>query len=514
LDPSKIFEIEDAAHGVYADIRFVLSGFAPINRYFSPEVLGIIPSFLSRNRDRIIATHVCRRWRNTFLSTPSLWNNIKTLKDPKMTKAYLERSRNSPLDISISPGALQTEGASASLSMLRSLSNQLQTARFLCDDMITTVIDIIQNPCPRLVELYLELPDGTPFPGIDDLGKFPSLKSLTFIGDVKNLRFSKPSNIRKLGVGYRHGGKFRLASLLPLLAGTPLLEEFEFHAPDGESPIFDPADARNPVALKHLQLLVFRGARLGFPRALGSLITYPDHTKIIVTHYLPHNILSLQVFGGPHGMFPHGMQLPIPTPPKSIRYWAVQDVDLSETRCYIDLISVDDKHISIENCCGWSSQEAQSSALRDLEMMCLEFLRTLDLSSVERFYIQQSSPDPLSLGKVMGDMVNLRTLVAVNTSPYGFFLGLEVGQPPTMRCPLLRRLVFRQGRSSHVHWHLLLPIVHDRAARGSPLEWVTLTSSFNGLPEEPEDLVQKLEGTAKVTYDLGRNTFGWEWWEV
>jgi len=41
-----------------------------------------------------------------------------------------------------------------------------------------------------------------------------------------------------------------------------------------------------------------------------------------------------------------------------------------------------------------------------------------------------------------------------------------------------------------------------------------LTSSFNGLPEEPEDLIQKLEGITKVTYDLGRNTFGWEWWEV
>jgi len=102
----------------------------------------------------------------------------------------------------------------------------------------------------------------------------------------------------------------------------------------------------------------------------------------------------------------------------------------------------------------------------------------------------------------MGGMVNLRALVAVNTSPYGFFPGLEVDQPPTVRYPLLRRLVCRQDRSSYVHWHLLLPIVHDKAARGSHLERVTLTSSFNGLPEEPKDLIQQLAGTAEISGEI------------
>ena len=63
-------------------------------------------------------------------------------------------------------------------------------------------------------------------------------------------------------------------------------------------------------------------------------------------------------------------------------------------------------------------------------------------------------------------------------------------------------------------WRALLGIVEDRAAHGSPLERVTLTSSFNELPQDREEFVERLERATKVTYDFGRNTFGWVWWKV
>lgn len=141
--------------------------------------------------------------------------------------------------------------------MLGSLSGWFRTAKFLSSSIITEPFDIIQNPCPCLVELYLELSHGISFPRIDDLSsKFPSLKSLTLIGGARSLQFSQPFNLRKLGVGY-DGEEFLLASLLQLLAKTPLLEEFEFHTLYGASPIFDLADAQTPVELKNLQHLVF-----------------------------------------------------------------------------------------------------------------------------------------------------------------------------------------------------------------------------------------------------------------
>ena len=517
-DPSQISEIEDLSHRVHAHIRFALNGFVPINQRLPPEVLGIIPSFLIHDRDRILATHVCRHWRTAFLSTPSLWNNIDTFEHPEKTKVYLERSGDTPLNISISSDKLWKPGASASLRMLRPLPNRCRTVRFLQNQAASDVFDIIQNPCPHLVELYLEMPNGTRFHGIDDLGKLPSLTSLTLIGNMRHLRFSQPFNLRKLGVGYNKS-RFRLESLLELLEKIPLLEEFEFHTPTGAPHFVDPPDARSPVVLKHLQRIVFRGVRSEFPLTLCSLITYPSHTRVILTYHLSYDTLISLPSIHPHRMFPYGMRLSTSSPPKSIRYQEVQDDDLLETRCYIDLISLDGHHISIENRHGWPHksllQETKSSTLEGIQIQCFEFLCTLNLSFVERFCIQQSNPDPGALEEVTGYMPNLRTLITVNGYPYGVFMGLEVHEPENVWCPLLRRLVVRQDLEVYsMHWHMLLPIIHDRAARGFPLEQVILTSSFNELPEEPEVLIQELERTVEVTYDLGRNTFGWEWWNV
>ena len=489
---------------MHAHIRFVLNGFPPINRLLPPEALAIIPSFLVHDRDRIIATHVCRYWRNTFLSTPSLWNSVSTFEYPEQTKTYLERSGDAPLNIFIGSDKSWTPGTIASLQMLGSLSNRCQTVRLVQDHVVMDVLPIIQNPCPRLTELYLEI-NLTSFYRIENLDNFPSLKSLTLIGDPKHLRFSQPLNLRKLGLGC--SGVFRLAPLLEVLARIPLLEEFEFNTPGGGLMIVkDSKDTQSPVALTRLQRLVFRGARSEFPRTLSLHITYPKSTKIILTYHLPHNSpFKLNIL---RRMFPPRMQLPIVSPPKFVRYHEIQDEDLSETRYLIDLISIDGQHTSLENRYGWPGE---SSIQEKYHQECLGFLRTLDLSHVERFCIEGSNPNPGLLEGVMGNMTNLGTLVVVDGYPSGVFTGLKVREPSAVICPLLRRLIVRQDIPIPMHWHLLLPIVHDRAGPGSPLEQVTLTSSSNELPEEPEGHMEELERTVEVTYDLGRNTLGWDW---
>ena len=376
---------------------------------------------------------------------------------------------------------------------------------------------LIQNPCPHLLELYLEISDDiTAFQGIDDLGKFPSLKSLTLIGDIRHLRFSQPFNLRKLGVRC-NGREFRLAFLLELLAKVPLLEEFEVISLD-EAPTNIEANPPSPVVLKHLQRLVFRGIRSDFPRILTSFITYSKDTTIVLTHCLPYDALKSPPLISHHHMFPFGMQLPTTSPPKSIRYRDVQDDDASEARFCIDLISVDDQHTTIENCYRWadnsSPQMGRPFELDKPHIESLEFLHTLDLSFVERLCVEGCSPDPYTVGEVVGEMINLETLVVVNGYPHGIFTGLQVDEPAVVRCPLLRRLVVRQDVTGYMHWHVLLPVVEGKAARDSPLEEVMLTCSFNELLDELGGYAQLLERNTKVTYDLGRNTFGWEWWKI
>ena len=79
------------------------NGLAPINRV-PPEVLTLIPDSwdeLERDEDVITLTHVCRAWREIFISHSSLWANFQCT-DTDKTRIYLERSKSSPIGLSLS----------------------------------------------------------------------------------------------------------------------------------------------------------------------------------------------------------------------------------------------------------------------------------------------------------------------------------------------------------------------------------------------------------------------------
>ena len=303
---------------------------------------------------------------------------------------------------------------------------------------------------------------------------------------------------------------------MELLAKIPLLEEFEAVTQD-LAPALIVASPPTPVVLKHLRRLVFRGIRSDFPRILTPLIICPKDTKAVLTYSLSHDALKSPPLDPDQHMFPFGMQLPTTSPPKFVRYREVQDEDESESRFCIDLITLDGQHTSIENCYRWTDnllQGCRPFESEEAHTESLGFLLSLDLSFVERFCVEGCDPHPLVVGEVMVEMMNLGTLVAVNGSPYGVFMGLQVRDPPVVRCPFLRRLVVRQDTTPYMHWEMLSTTVDDRTAYGVPLEQVALTSPFNKLLDDPGKSARILEKTANVTYDLGRNTFGWEWWEV
>ena len=79
---------------------------APINR-LPQEILILILTLRTSERDLIRATSVCKYWRNTLVSTPTLWNNIifsertdrDTISPPVRT--YFERSGSIPVKVQI-----------------------------------------------------------------------------------------------------------------------------------------------------------------------------------------------------------------------------------------------------------------------------------------------------------------------------------------------------------------------------------------------------------------------------
>ena len=91
---------------ISVNLRQAKNSLSPINS-LPPEILPLIQTFRASEKDLIRATAVCKYWRNTLVSTPSLWNNVAYLDravresiSPRV-RTYLERSGSVPVKLQI-----------------------------------------------------------------------------------------------------------------------------------------------------------------------------------------------------------------------------------------------------------------------------------------------------------------------------------------------------------------------------------------------------------------------------
>ena len=83
-------------------LRSTRNTLAPISM-IPPEVLALVPDFWDREdrgQDLVALTHVCKAWRETFTSCSSLWTDLDCV-DADKTRAYLKRSKSSPIHLSL-----------------------------------------------------------------------------------------------------------------------------------------------------------------------------------------------------------------------------------------------------------------------------------------------------------------------------------------------------------------------------------------------------------------------------
>ncbi|KAF9778242.1 hypothetical protein BJ322DRAFT_506835 [Thelephora terrestris] len=93
-----------------------------VNR-LPPKVLARILAFRTFERTLVIATHVCRHWRSTILSVPTLWTNI-TCRDLDRTLTYLERSKDALIEVCAT-------SSSSNFQMRDILSRYIERTRLL-----------------------------------------------------------------------------------------------------------------------------------------------------------------------------------------------------------------------------------------------------------------------------------------------------------------------------------------------------------------------------------------------
>jgi len=120
------------------------NSFARVNRV-PLDVLSLIPTHLSSQKDRFCATFVCRHWRRTFLQQAVLWSQLYLSKGEIYTKTLLERSKGSALEITTN-----STTPAGTTALLPTHTAQIRYLDF-------------ERSCWRDIQRFLEISPG-PFP--------------------------------------------------------------------------------------------------------------------------------------------------------------------------------------------------------------------------------------------------------------------------------------------------------------------------------------------------------------
>jgi len=303
---------------------------APVNK-IPPEILSLIPDFLDtedRDKHTIALTHVCRTWREVFVSRSSLWTDFYRL-DGEKTRVYLERSGSAPINLSLdlNKGVPPYDPL---FQIIPHVTGRLESLLIKgMPEKIPAVTSHLSRPAPLL--RYLSIcPDRGCAPE-----RCPVLTPTLFNGDLSSLstlhlervRTDLPwrnmVNLTSFILSHIPPGPAFAERLLDFFESAPYLEEVELcfatpmaGAQDGRLVSLArlkymdiDGDAPCSVILNHLLIpagakleitadLFNSPARVHLPRSLDNLKNFSDFTTIQLR---PGKYCPLIEFSGPNG---------------------------------------------------------------------------------------------------------------------------------------------------------------------------------------------------------------------
>ena len=250
----KVLALEQQIVQILALVRSARNLTVAVNR-LPPEVLAKVLSFRHDDRDLISATHVCERWRSILLSTPLLWTEV-VFGGPDRTFAYLERSKLTPLRVSICGSRLDSSiGDMSWIDRINSLcisgnKEQIEsTAGQLClPAPLLQSLSFSKPPGPQnwMAESHsIHIPTGFLFQHV------PSLQNLAFLSispsPVTGIPLQRLTNLRWTN------SKVAIKDLFVLLGSAPLLEVIILEFGGSLMPV----EPRKLITLSKLRKLVW-----------------------------------------------------------------------------------------------------------------------------------------------------------------------------------------------------------------------------------------------------------------
>ena len=442
----------------------------PINR-IPPEILVLIPDFWDeggRDQDVIALTHVCRVWRELFISQASLWTRINW-SDGDKPLVYLERSKTSPIDLSLN--RVRPYCCDDNLSEL--IANVVGRLRSLFigvrSSSLDDIISDLSRPAPFLEDLSIQyVYSGTPTfcprlpPTLFD-GDFSSLRRLRLRSIKTKLPWRNMGNLTSFSLAHIPADETSVGQLLDVFEGAPHLREVDLRAaaltPGTQNGRFISLECLKtmriincgPASVLLDHLLIPVGAHLVTEAALRSSL---------LENLLPTSLDNLENFPN---------------------YTTIR---LSDAKV--------DPYIEFSGPNGLVGMTPTYSGVDETSLM-LESLAQFDTSKIEQLTIDQGKPrssDPFY--RALLPMNDLRTLTLDQCMREHFFtyaLHPNMGSQEVMVCPQLEELVVvfhRWGATRDVKD--IIKMAAARASKGKKLRTVRIVDC--ALPLDPEDVLE------------------------
>ena len=262
-------------------IHFSMNTFPKINR-LPPEVLALIPSFLTSYKDLVFTTHVCRHWRNTIIASPSLWTHLDNDTMHKdLVAVYMDRCGDTPLDVIFSSDSGKNDSF---LEKVILHSSHIREIRIPCHTWyhIAEISDAFTLPLPllRTVDLGIGYDLSPPpferpfFAGATNMVLLRLCDFNTNSGTL--LHFIIPT-LTHLSLTFSEPRIPMVGELLELLRNSPLIETLQIDADivldtSEENSAFP--DHFQPVDLPYLHNLHLNWA---VPRSQHTLLAHIQH---------------------------------------------------------------------------------------------------------------------------------------------------------------------------------------------------------------------------------------------
>ena len=452
----------DALH-VLSLVRSMKTTFAPVDRT-PPEVLSLIPDYwgdYGKSRNLIRLTHVCRGFRETFISCPSLWTYLDFTNTEK-TRVYIERSKSVPLEVYLEPpyweGAFLL--AIPHIHRLKTLwvsGNPVQVLPVLAGHFF--------RPFPLLDKLKIcfqsdqapTLPDGL------FNGDLSSLRELAVTGVITALPWRDLSNLTTFMLHDALEYRILLTQLLDFFESAPYLCHIELHDSFLSSP---DAPTERVVPLPNLKDF--------------SIITDRPRSNLL-------NHLSTPV--GASLFLEFRLNSEDPPIPSYVPESSGSLHNLSHITAVNLCFDSDNIAIQVSGPSGklrvfgeWKPKEEQPNVGTSL---IIQFLSKLDISRTRwlvitlcRYWLYDPAQITKSTLYRTLRMEDLRTLILIGCEDLPFIHTLNPDKNPSkiVLCPRLEEIVFYIDRQDPSHVDELVDMAKERALRGAKLPAITVVS--------------------------------------